>query len=101
MRLILLGLVALMGCAPCGAASSGPVSVQADPAPAHTYWAPEGSVIRNQPTNPGIWVAEDLRGERLAYYFGDACGAAERQGWVGQSRSALPELTPSRLVRVI
>lgn len=101
MRLILLGLLALAGCASAGALQGGSVSVRADPAPPHTYWAPTGSVIRNHPTSPGIWVAEDATGERVAYYFGDDCGAGERQVWVGQPREVLPNLTAGRLVRLI
>lgn len=70
------------------------VRVQADPAPPFTYWAPAGSVIRNHPTNPGIWFAE-LEGRQVGgYYFGDACRASEHQGLVGRSRLTLPEPPP-------
>jgi hypothetical protein len=94
-----LAICMVSALAACTSVASG-VRVAANPAPPHTYWAPEGSVIRNHPTSPGIWVAEDGAGERVAFYFGDACGAAERQVWVGQSRQALPDLTPSRLLRL-
>lgn len=58
------------------------VVMLANPAPPYTYWAPEGATIRNHPTQPGVWIAE-VGGEPGPYYFGDRCGAARRQAWVG------------------
>lgn len=79
------------------AASSGlatpVVTMAADPPPPFTYWAPEGSTIRNHPNDQGAWIAERADGTRK-FYFGDQCRASERQGWVGQSVDTLPQ-TPS------
>lgn len=65
------------------------VVVRADPAPPHTYWAPEGSEIRNHPNVSGIWMAY-VDGRQIGYYFGDDCGASGRQSWIGLLRSELP-----------
>ncbi|WP_433947432.1 hypothetical protein [Brevundimonas diminuta] len=66
------------------------VEMEADPPPAFTYWAPEGSTIRNHPQDPNIWIAEGTDGSRT-YYFGDQCRASERQDWVGQPVETLPK----------
>jgi ABC-type amino acid transport substrate-binding protein len=71
------------------------VRVLADPAPPFTYWAPDGSVIRNHPTVPGIWVAQSDGRQSGVYYFGDRCKASERQGLVGQPVQSLPKPTPA------
>lgn len=70
------------------------VRVEADPAPPFTYWAPAGSVIRNHPTNPGIWLAE-VNGRQTGYYFGDRCRASEYQGLVGRPVRSLPDPPPA------
>ncbi|QQS14988.1 MAG: hypothetical protein IPK81_07035 [Rhodospirillales bacterium] len=66
------------------------VVMAADPQPPFTYWAPEKSIIRNHPRQPGIWIAESPDGSRK-YYYGDQCRASEFQRFVGQSVDALPE----------
>lgn len=66
------------------------VTMTADPPPPYTYWAPEGSEVRNHPSNPNVWVAFGP-GSTVAYYFGDACEAAAKQTWIGRARSDLPE----------
>lgn len=110
MRLALIaGVVALAGCEPSTpiedvAAPPPPeraVTVEADPPPPFTYWAPEGSVIVNHPNGEPVWIAQTPEGERLAYYFGDACGAAARQDWVGLPRSDFPDMVPSETVRIV
>jgi hypothetical protein len=73
------------------------VVVEADPPPPFTYWAPEGSVIRNH-GNPGLWIAE-LDGRSVKIYFGDQCRASEWQHLVGQPLSALPEPPAGMSVR--
>jgi hypothetical protein len=103
MRVLMLSFVAtfsLLACAPPATTPSAPpvieappfdlprpnVLVEADPPPPFTYWAPEGSTIRNH-GNPGLWVAH-LDG-RQVIYFGDACRASEWQHYVGQPLTAL------------
>lgn len=76
------------------------VVMRADPPPPYTYWAPEGSVIRNHPTNPGVWIAYVDGGQAGGYYFGDACGAAARQDWIGRPRAELPSPAPGESRRV-
>lgn len=66
------------------------VTMTADPRPPYTYWAPEGSEVRNHPSNPNAWMAFGP-GSAVVYYFGDACEAAAKQTWVGRARSSLPE----------
>jgi hypothetical protein len=66
------------------------VIMEADPPPPFTYWAPEGSVVRNHDVE-GIWTA-DLDGLRT-YYFGDGCGASRLQRLVGQPVEAVPSDT--------
>lgn len=66
------------------------VVMAANPRPPFTYWAPEGSTIRNHPSQPGIWVAEATDGGRK-FYFGDRCRASEFQRYVGRSVDTLPE----------
>lgn len=66
------------------------VTMAADPPPPFTYWAPEGSTIRNHPNDQGAWIAERADGSRK-FYFGDQCRASERQDLVGQSIDALPQ----------
>jgi len=66
------------------------VTMTADPPPPYTYWAPEGSEVRNHPSNPNVWVAFGP-GSAVAYYFGDACEAAAKQDWIGRARGDLPE----------
>ncbi|WP_374275413.1 hypothetical protein [Brevundimonas sp.] len=82
-------------------AAPGPapgVTIAADPAPPFAYWAPEGSVIRNHPSSPGIWIAEG-EGE-VVYYFGDACGASRYQiDTVGTDRATIEDLSPEVEVR--
>lgn len=104
-RIAIIGLAALAcACAPAAREPSAPapdaapspiglpspaVIVEADPPPPFTYWAPEGSTIRNHPDVPEIWIAERRDGARM-YYFGDQCRASEWQRFVGQPLSALP-----------
>lgn len=73
------------------------VIVEADPAPPFTYWAPEGSVIRNH-GNPGLWVAY-LNGRNVKTYFGDQCHASSLQQFVGQPLSAMPPAPEGTIVR--
>lgn len=63
------------------------VTIEADPPPPFTYWAPEGAVIRNH-GNPGLWVAF-VDGRNVATYFGDQCRASEYQRYVGQPLTAM------------
>jgi hypothetical protein len=72
------------------------VVVEADPPPPFTYWAPEGSVIRNH-GNPGLWVAH-LDG-RQVIYFGDSCHASQWQHYVGQMLSSLPPAPAGMSIR--
>lgn len=72
--------------------------ILADPPPPYLYWAPAGSVIVNHP-NLDIWLAE-IDGERVAYYYGDDCGAAELQAFVGQPVAALEHRIRGRPVRI-
>lgn len=65
------------------------IIVRADPAPPHTYWAPEGSEIHNHPSVDDVWMAY-VDGRQVGYYFGDGCGASLRQDWIGLRRSELP-----------
>ena len=82
-------------------AAPGPapgVTIVADPAPPFAYWAPEGSVIRNHPSSPGIWIAEG-EGDAV-YYFGDACGASRYQiDTVGTDRATIENLAAEVEVR--
>lgn len=100
-RFLLLTALAAMACSPrrepvaSAAPSIAPfvlaqpnVTIAADPAPPFTYWAPEGSTIRNH-VNPGIWNAF-VDGRNVATYFGDACGASGYQAYVGQPLKSLP-----------
>jgi hypothetical protein len=64
------------------------VTIEADPPPPFTYWAPDGAVIRNH-GNPGVWVAY-LDGRSVATYFGDECGASEFQRYIGEPLSTVP-----------
>jgi hypothetical protein len=73
------------------------VTVEADPAPPFTYWAPDGAVIRNH-GNPGVWIAY-VDGRNVATYFGDACHASELQAYVGQPLSAVPAPAPGLSLR--
>lgn len=121
MRLILLMAGGALICAACsGEAPDGPipvadatktvgsdtavpgpppgVTIAANPAPPFAYWAPEGSVIRNHPSSPGIWIAEG-EGEAV-YYFGDACGASRYQiDTVGTDRATIEGPPPDVEVR--
>jgi len=72
------------------------VIVEADPPPPFTYWAPEGSVIRNH-RNPGLWVAH-LNGQQTIY-FGDSCRASEWQSYIGQSLSSIPPAPAGMTIR--
>ncbi|MBB3808736.1 hypothetical protein [Pseudochelatococcus contaminans] len=74
-----------------GAALAQPdVVMDADPPPPFTYWAPEGSMIRNHPRIAGVWIAE-TEGIPDKYYFGDQCRASEFQRYVGHDLDMLPE----------
>jgi hypothetical protein len=72
------------------------VVVEADPPPPFTYWAPDGSVIRNH-SNPGLWVAH-LDGRQIIY-FGDSCRASDWQRYVGQPLSSLPPAPSGMTIR--
>ena len=71
MRLILLSLAGAACLAACTPAAEEPAAPAEAPAPAP---APTPSPAAPTPDSPPA----------------DACGAAERQGWVGQPRSAVP-----------
>lgn len=96
---LVMALAFIPGLIGCTAAAIAPettsalarpnVVMAADPQPPFTYWAPEGSTIRNHPREPGIWIAESADGSRK-FYFGDQCHASKFQRFVGQSRDALP-----------
>ncbi len=75
------------------------VKMEANPPPPFTYWAPEGSTIRNHPREPGIWIAEVADGSKT-YYFGDQCRASERQDWVGQRVETLPKPAVDAIWRI-
>lgn len=66
------------------------VVMEADPPPPFTYWAPEGSTIRNHPRIDGVWIAAK-QGEHDRYYFGDQCSASRYQRFVGHPMDVLPE----------
>lgn len=74
MRLILLSLAGAACLAACTPAAEDPAEPAGPTAPAP---APAPSPAPAAPTTPDSPPA-------------DACGAAERQGWVGQPRSAVP-----------
>lgn len=65
------------------------VVIEADPAP-FTYWAPEGSTIRNHPRNPAIWVAQ-VAGQPERYYCGDRCQASRYQHLLGRPLTEMPD----------
>jgi hypothetical protein len=65
------------------------VTIEAEPPPSFTYWAPEGAVVKNHPHAPGIWLAF-LNGRNVASYYRDECHACEYQRFVGTPLSALP-----------
>ena len=71
--------------------------MEADPPPPFTYWAPEGSIIRNH-GNPGLWVAY-LNGRNVKTYFGDQCRASTWQHLVGQPVSSVPTPPPGTELR--
>lgn len=66
------------------------VIMEAKPAPPFTYWAPEGSTIRNHSRNSGIWIAQSA-GKPDKYYFGDQCQASRYQQFVGRPLAEMPE----------
>ncbi|AZO00121.1 hypothetical protein EJ066_25010 [Mesorhizobium sp. M9A.F.Ca.ET.002.03.1.2] len=66
------------------------VVIEADPAPPFTYWAPEGSTIRNHPRNPAIWVAQ-VAGQPERYYYGDQCQASRYQHLLGRPLTEMPD----------
>lgn len=66
------------------------VVMEANPRPPFTYWALEGSTVRNHPRVEGVWIAAK-EGEDERYYFGDACSASRYQRFVGHHIDALPE----------
>lgn len=66
------------------------VVMAAVPPPPFTYWASEGSTIRNHPRVDGVWIA-GKEGERDRYYFGDECSASRYQRFVGHPLEVLPE----------
>lgn len=65
------------------------VVMEADPPPPFTYWAPEGSTIRNHPRQAGIWIAQTA-GQTDRYYFGDQCEASRYQQYVGRPLAEMP-----------
>lgn len=65
------------------------VVMQADPAPPFTYWAAEGSTIRNHARQAGVWIAQGP-GQTDRYYFGDRCQASRYQQFVGRPVSEMP-----------
>jgi hypothetical protein len=65
------------------------VVMEADPAPPFTYWAAEGSTLRNHPRQAGIWIGE-VAGQRDRYYFGDQCQASRYQQFVGRPLAEMP-----------
>ncbi len=96
----LTGLVTMVALIGCGAAQERQVAetdlatpnvvMGADPHPPFTYWAPQGSTIRNHPRDPLTWIAESADGSRK-YYFGDQCRASAFQRFVGRPLDALSE----------
>jgi hypothetical protein len=74
------------------------VVMAAEPPPPFTYWAPEGSTIRNHPNVPGLWLAEMESGARKMY-FGDACGASSYQHLVGQTWQKPSTMPPASEIR--
>jgi hypothetical protein len=66
------------------------IVMEADPPPPFTYWASEGSTIRNHPRVDGVWVAEQ-EGEHARYYYGDECNASRYQRFVGHPMDVLPD----------
>lgn len=73
-----------------GRLSQPDISMEADPPPPFTYWAPAGSTIRNHPREPEVWIAETDGGSKR-YYYGDRCRASAYQHLVGRPTDALPE----------
>ena len=65
------------------------VVMEADPAPPFTYWAAEGSTIRNHGRQAGVWVAQ-LPGQTDRYSFGDRCQASRYQQFVGRPVAEMP-----------
>lgn len=66
------------------------VVMEANPAPPFTYWAPEGSTIRNHPRISSVWIAQSV-GHPDRYYFSDQCQASRYQQFVGRPLAEMPE----------
>ncbi|MER8827744.1 hypothetical protein NKH73_06780 [Mesorhizobium sp. M0938] len=75
------------------------VVIEADPAPPFTYWAPEGSTIRNHPRNPAIWVAH-IAGQPQRYYYGDQCQASRYQHLLGRPLTEMPDAPKDAIWRI-
>lgn len=69
------------------------VIMEANPPPPFTYWAAEGSIIRNHGRQAGIWIAKTA-GNPDRYYFGDQCLASQYQQFVGRPVSEMPAPPP-------
>ncbi|WP_333836098.1 hypothetical protein [Novosphingobium sp.] len=74
------------------------VVIEADPPPPFTYWANEGSTIRNHPRQAGIWIAQAV-GQPGRYYFGDQCHASRYQHLVGRPLADMPEAPQGQVWR--
>lgn len=65
------------------------VIMEANPPPPLTYWAAEGSTIRNHDRLAGVWISQ-AAGKPDRYYFGDRCRASHYQQFVGRPVSEMP-----------
>ncbi len=83
---------------PAPALPAPDVVMAAAPPPPFTYWAPDGSTIRNHPRQAGIWIAQ-AAGRPDRYYFGDQCQASRYQKFVGRPLAEMPAAPPGALWR--
>ena len=75
------------------------VVMKANPVPPFTYWAPEGSTIRNHPRVAGLWTAE-VEGKIMKSYAGDQCHASRYQQLVGQQIGRIPAAPKGEIWRI-
>ncbi len=75
------------------------VVMEADPPPPFTYWAPDGSTIRNHPRIEDVWIAEVADGQDR-YYFGDQCHASRYQQFVGRPLADMPPAPEGSVWRI-
>ena len=87
MRLIIVSLAASAMLAACNE-QAPPTTPEPEPAPAPAQTPPQAA--------PGTSAPDTSAPPAPA----DACGAAERQDWVGRARSSLPSAPPGAVWRI-